>query len=88
MSFLTELNGLFQGRYSVVGAQPAMEIVAKENWVTVLDHEDGQRKEEFVDDPMTVPRKIMERWNPQSTDDLPDAFCGTLNFHLAILKFM
>ncbi|XP_078436482.1 anthranilate synthase alpha subunit 1 [Wolffia australiana] len=64
------------GRYSVVGAQPAMEIVAKENWVTVMDHEDGQKKEEFADDPMAVPRKFMERWNPQSVDDLPEAFCG------------
>lgn len=53
-----------------------MEIVAKENMVTVMDHEEGQKKEEFVDDPTVVPRRIMERWNPQSIDDLPDVFCG------------
>ncbi|KAL5984415.1 Allatostatin [Asimina triloba] len=64
------------GRYSVVGAQPTMEIIAKENFVTVLDHEEGQRKEEFVEDPMMVPRRIMEGWKPQLLDDLPDAFCG------------
>ncbi|CAA7406398.1 unnamed protein product [Spirodela intermedia] len=69
-------QGPNMGRYSIVGAQPAMEIVAKENMVTVMDHEEGQKKEEFVDDPTVVPRRIMERWNPQSIDDLPDVFCG------------
>ncbi|XP_058109187.1 anthranilate synthase alpha subunit 2, chloroplastic-like isoform X1 [Magnolia sinica] len=64
------------GRYSVVGAQPTMEIVAKENLVTIMDHEEGRRTEEFVEDPMGIPRKIMEGWSPQLIDDLPDAFCG------------
>jgi len=67
-----------QGRYSVVGAQPAMEIVAKANHVTVMDHEMKSRREHFVPDPMKIPRTIMEQWNPQITDGLPDAFCGTL----------
>ncbi|KAL9275425.1 Anthranilate synthase alpha subunit 2, chloroplastic-like protein [Drosera capensis] len=64
------------GRYSVVGAQPSMEIVAKENSVTVMDHYEGQKTEEVVDDPMTVPRRIMEKWKPQLVDELPDVFCG------------
>nr|AAA74900.1 anthranilate synthase alpha subunit [Ruta graveolens] len=64
------------GRYSVVGAQPAIEIVAKENMVTILDHEGGQRTEQFVEDPMDVPRRIMEGWKPQLIDELPEAFCG------------
>ncbi|GMN23803.1 hypothetical protein TIFTF001_000268 [Ficus carica] len=64
------------GRYSVVGAQPTMEIIAKENMVTILDHEDGCRTEEIVEDPMTVPRRLMEEWIPQLVDDLPEAFCG------------
>ncbi|XP_057536347.1 anthranilate synthase alpha subunit 2, chloroplastic-like [Amaranthus tricolor] len=64
------------GRYSIVGAQPSMEIVAKENMVTVMDHQEGKRTEEFVEDPMTVPRKIMEEWEPQLIDELPDVFCG------------
>ncbi|KAK6145275.1 hypothetical protein DH2020_022095 [Rehmannia glutinosa] len=51
------------GRYSVIGAQPTMEIVAKENMVTIVDHHEGQRTEEFVEDPMVVPRRIME--NPK-----------------------
>ncbi|XP_074295033.1 anthranilate synthase alpha subunit 2, chloroplastic-like [Silene latifolia] len=64
------------GRYSVVGAQPSMEIVAKENLVTVMDHHRGKRTEENVEDPMSVPKKIMEDWKPQLIDELPDAFCG------------
>ncbi|KAL3850604.1 hypothetical protein ACJIZ3_012486 [Penstemon smallii] len=64
------------GRYSVIGAQPSMEIVAKENMVTVVDHHEGRRTEEFVEDPMVVPRRIMEKWVPQRVDELPQAFCG------------
>lgn len=64
------------GRYSVVGAQPCMEIVAKENVVTVMDHADGRRSEEIAEDPMAIPRRIMEKWTPQLMDELPEAFCG------------
>ncbi|GAB2274457.1 Allatostatins [Cleaved into: Allatostatin-1 [Dionaea muscipula] len=64
------------GRYSVVGAQPSMELVAKENKVTVMDHYEGWKTEEIVEDPMVVPRRIMERWKPQLVDELPDVFCG------------
>ncbi|XP_057548435.1 anthranilate synthase alpha subunit 2, chloroplastic-like isoform X2 [Amaranthus tricolor] len=64
------------GRYSIVGAQPSMEIVAKENSVTVMDHQEGKRTEEFVEDPLTVPRKIMDKWEPHLIDELPDVFCG------------
>ncbi|XP_059666414.1 anthranilate synthase alpha subunit 1, chloroplastic-like [Cornus florida] len=64
------------GRYSVVGSHPAMEIVAKENVVTIVDHENERRTEEVVDDPMTIPTSISENWKPQLIGGLPDAFCG------------
>ncbi|XP_061375253.1 anthranilate synthase alpha subunit 2, chloroplastic-like [Gastrolobium bilobum] len=64
------------GRYSMVGAQPCMEIVAKENMVTIMDHEAGSRTEEIVEDPLVIPRRIMEKWTPQLVDELPEAFCG------------
>ncbi|XP_042457840.1 anthranilate synthase alpha subunit 1, chloroplastic-like [Zingiber officinale] len=64
------------GRYSVVGAQPAMEIVAKEYSVSIMDHEEGHMTEEIVEDPMLIPRKIMESWSPQLITELPDVFCG------------
>ncbi|KAK7280629.1 hypothetical protein RJT34_25694 [Clitoria ternatea] len=64
------------GRYSVVGAQPCMEVVAKENVVTVMDHEEGRRTVEVTEDPLVIPRRIMEKWTPQLIDELPEAFCG------------
>ncbi|KAG0495069.1 hypothetical protein HPP92_006063 [Vanilla planifolia] len=74
-------HGTNVGRYSIVGAQPAMEIVAKENMVSILNHEEGYKTEKMVDDPMEVPRAIMEGWNPQHIDELPDAFCEKASFH-------
>lgn len=64
----------------MVGAQPAMEIVAKESLVTTMDHVKGKRTEEFVEDPMGVPKQVMERWNPQLVDELPEIFCGEMIF--------
>nr|GMD25276.1 anthranilate synthase alpha subunit 2, chloroplastic-like isoform X1 [Ipomoea batatas]GMD27112.1 anthranilate synthase alpha subunit 2, chloroplastic-like isoform X1 [Ipomoea batatas] len=80
-SFLFEsvepgLDASAVGRYSVIGAQPTMEIVAKENMVTIMDHHQGKRTEEYAEDPMVIPRRIMENWNPQRLDELPEAFCG------------
>nr|CAB3492625.1 unnamed protein product [Digitaria exilis] len=69
-------EGTNVGRYSVIGAQPTMEIVAKANHVTVMDHEMKSRREHFVPDPMKIPRSIMEQWTTEITDGLPDAFCG------------
>ncbi|WVZ07099.1 hypothetical protein V8G54_020445 [Vigna mungo] len=68
------------GRYSVVGAQPCMEIVAKENVVTVMDHMEGHRSEEITEDPMVVPRRIMEKWRPKLIDELPETVfsCDTM----------
>lgn len=50
--------------------------MAKDNIVTIMDHEEGSRTEEIVEDPMVVPRRIMEGWKPQMIDELPEAFCG------------
>ncbi|XP_068668285.1 anthranilate synthase alpha subunit 1, chloroplastic-like [Aristolochia californica] len=69
-------KGCNVGRYSVVGSHPTMEIIAKENLVTIIDHEEGRRMEKFVEDPMVIPRQIMEDWSPQCINELPDAFCG------------
>ncbi|CAM0872429.1 unnamed protein product [Alopecurus aequalis] len=64
------------GRYSMIGAHPVMEIVAKENKVTTMDHEKGEVTEQIVDDPMEVPRSIMEGWHPQQIEQLPETFSG------------
>ena len=53
-----------------------MEVVAKENKVTIIDHESGNLTEKIVDDPMMIPRKVSEGWKPYLINELPDAFCG------------
>lgn len=53
-----------------------MEVVAKDNRVTIMDHEEGRLTEKVVDDPMDIPRSISKDWKPQLLDELPDAFCG------------
>jgi anthranilate synthase component 1 len=50
--------------------------VAKENKVTTMDHEKGTVTEQIVDDPMEVPRSIMEGWHPQQIEELPETFSG------------
>nr|AAZ43077.1 anthranilate synthase alpha subunit [Zea mays] len=64
------------GRYSMVGAHPVMEIVAKDHKVTIMDHEKSQVTEQVVDDPMQIPRTMMEGWHPQQIDELPESFSG------------
>ncbi|CAN6692940.1 unnamed protein product [Malus baccata var. baccata] len=75
------------GRYSVIGAQPSIEIVAKEDMVTIMDHREGCRTEEIVEDPMPVPRRIMEGWTPQLLDELPEAFSGMISTQITCFKF-
>lgn len=70
------VNLPLQGRYSMVGAQPAMEIIAKQKTVTVMNHELGTRTEEPTVDPLGEPAKIAQKWKPVVVDGLPDAFCG------------
>jgi hypothetical protein len=67
---------ILQGRYSMVGAQPSMEIVAKENRITVLNHEEGTRVEKTSEDPLGEPSEIASKWQPVPVDGLPDVFCG------------
>ncbi|KAF6153552.1 hypothetical protein GIB67_027419, partial [Kingdonia uniflora] len=64
------------GRYSVLGDRPAMEIIAKEKKVTVMDHETGCRTEENADDPLVVPQRIMKGWVSLNINELSDIFCG------------
>lgn len=64
------------GRYSYVGAQPTMEIVAKETSVTIMNHIKGIKTEKIVENPMEIPKTLMEEWSPQLLDELPRAFCG------------
>ncbi|XP_030929061.1 anthranilate synthase alpha subunit 2, chloroplastic-like [Quercus lobata] len=52
-----------------------MEIVAKENMVTIMDHEERSLTKELVEDPMVITRRISKGWKPQLIDKLPCTFC-------------
>lgn len=77
-SFLLEsvVNGDQQGRYSFVGAMPALEVVAKGHKVTVLNHLSGSRKVSTEDDPMEVPVQLSRNWRPAAVEGLPAVFTG------------
>lgn len=49
-----------QGRFSFVGAQPALEIIAHQHRVRILDHGRGTVEEREDADPLRIPRAISE----------------------------
>lgn len=77
-SFLFE--SLSTGCYSVIGAHPTIEIVAKQNQVTIMDHHTGHDKKTTQEDPTVIPRTVMEKWRPQHFDELPDVFTGIYTY--------
>ena len=75
-SFLFESveNGNEVGRYSFLGAKPAVEIIAKENNVTIHDHMQGTITEIVADNPLAILREHSKSWivgEPIAVDDLP-----------------
>jgi anthranilate synthase component 1 len=77
-SFLFEsvTNGTQQGRYSFVGAAPALEVVSRGQQVHVMDHRRGTRETMEVADPMQVPIDLSAHWRPVRSDGLPAVFTG------------
>jgi anthranilate synthase component I len=78
-SFLFEsvVNGDQQGRYSFVGAHPALEIVARNHKVDILDHRRGQRTSSTgVEDPLQIPIELSSHWRPVPAEGLPRVFTG------------
>lgn len=77
-SFLLESveNGDKQGRYSFVGAQPSVEVIARRHEVTIENHLTGERSTQRHDDPLDVPRAITAKLRPVMSEALPRAFCG------------
>lgn len=62
----------------MVGSNPTLEIIAKENSVTIVDHEKGSSIQKVVDNPMEIAKSLSDGWEPQLLDDLPDTFCGMI----------
>ncbi|GIL83086.1 hypothetical protein Vretimale_11416 [Volvox reticuliferus] len=77
-SFLLEsvVNGDQQGRYSFLGSCPAMEVLATQNRVTMLDHGAGTRTVSTMADPMQLPESLSRNWRPARVDGIPDVFTG------------
>ncbi|CAG9466433.1 unnamed protein product [Pedinophyceae sp. YPF-701] len=77
-SFLFEsvVNGTQQGRYSFIGARPALEVLAHGSRVSILDHVHGTREERTVADPMRIPEEMQAAWRPARAESLPDVFTG------------
>ena len=65
------------GRFSIVGARPSIEIIAKHDQITILNHKSGTRVEKTSEDPMSEPGKIAANWQPAPVEGLPEnVFCG------------
>lgn len=78
-SFLFEsvTNGDQAGRYSFVGAQPALELIAEQGTVTLLDHSARTRDVRTgVADPLGVAEGIAAAWRPATPPGLPPVFTG------------
>ncbi len=77
-SFLLESveGGTHQGRHSILGSSPIIELVAKDNQVTINDHRANQTINQSVtepcDDPLAKVREISQDWHlsiPQAAAD-------------------
>ena len=62
-SFLLESveGGERQGRYSILGARPTVEVVAYGHTVRIADHAAGTQSEREADNPLLTPRQLTER---------------------------
>ena len=65
-SFLLESveGGERQGRYSILGSRPGIEVGVREGRATVTDHGAGTRREEACADPIALLRSITAGWTP------------------------
>jgi anthranilate synthase component 1 len=77
-SFLFESveNGTSVGRWSMLGAQPALEVVARAHAVTVHDRRAGTRQDIESPNPLEVVRTCAGRLAPHAVDPMPEAFHG------------
>jgi anthranilate synthase component 1 len=77
-SFLFESveNGSTVGRWSMLGAQPALEVVARGHDVTVHDRRAGTSRTAHADDPLQSIRAIGAKWAPHAIDPMPACFHG------------
>tara|TARA_B100000959_G_C14963233_1_gene616657 strand:+ start:160 stop:1746 length:1587 start_codon:yes stop_codon:yes gene_type:complete len=75
-SFLFESvdNGDEVGRFSFLGANPALEIIGRKHEVTVRNHENGSVETLTTPNPLNLARDLSNNWSVspvQATNDLP-----------------
>lgn len=81
-SFLFEsvVNGDQQGRYSFVGAQPSLEVVAKGQSVQTIRQQPGGVAPiittQDLEDPLQEPQQLSSGWKPVIDPSLPPVFTG------------
>ena len=76
-SFLLESveQGGAVGRHSMLGARPAIEVVAHGHDVEIV-HADGRTERVRRDDPLEEPRRLTGTWRPVRSGAVPQAFHG------------
>ena len=77
-SFLFESveNGSTVGRWSMLGAQPVLEVLARGGEVEVRDRRSGTVTRAEAPDPLERVRELSRRFVPNAVDPMPAAFHG------------
>jgi anthranilate synthase component I len=77
-SFLFESveNGDRQGRFSFVGAQPDLEVLARGQNVFIRDHRQGSEEHLQVDDPMAILQELAAKQSLVRQESTPETFVG------------
>ncbi|MEQ9208049.1 MAG: chorismate-binding protein [Phycisphaerales bacterium] len=83
-SFLLESveGGTHQGRHSILGTRPIIEVSARDGQVTIDDQRSGQSTSEPCKDPLAKVRELSSSWHlsipPNATDQglIPDCVLG------------
>ncbi len=65
-SFLLESveGGERQGRYSILGSRPALEVGVRAGRASITDHRATTRREEACEDPIALVRSLTAGWTP------------------------
>ncbi len=73
-SFLLESveNGDQQGRYSILGAHPVVEFIARKHTISVTDHQLGSPESREENDPLGALRDISAAWSYHAPKDAQD----------------
>ena len=67
---------MMQGRYSYIGAQPSIEIIATGNEVRIEDRDRGTTSNETSEDPIAIPAEMSASYRVVNDSALPKVFTG------------